>query len=182
MPSSEPKAVEITSISRVASIPLVNGAVDVVLSRINQYPITRSGYATAKGIPTSLYNLTEPFQTHLAPVITYADGYANKGIDLAQAQFPAAFETKPEDVTSYVKGTTDNMQRLVREQQASTQKLIDDNVISPAYAVAEGIDKVCLSAMSHPPVVLIRLITEMLLPCRCFPGRCRQDLRRRQAC
>jgi hypothetical protein len=49
------------------------------------------------------------------------------------------------------------MQRLVREQQASTQKLIDDNIISPAYAVAEGIDKVCLSGMSHPPVVLTRL-------------------------
>jgi hypothetical protein len=49
------------------------------------------------------------------------------------------------------------MQILVHGQQASTQKLIDDNVISPAYAVAEGVDKVCLYTMSHPPVVLIRL-------------------------
>jgi hypothetical protein len=49
----------------------------------------------------------EPFQTHLAPVIIYVDGYADNGIDL-QAQFPTAFETKPEDVASYFKGTNDN--------------------------------------------------------------------------
>jgi hypothetical protein len=172
MPSSESKAVEITSISScLYSSPQWRRCTE----QYQPVLITRSVYATAKGISTSLYNLTEPFQAHLAPVITYADGYVNKGIDLAQAQFPAIFETKPEGVTSYVKEMTDNIQRLVRVQQASTQKLMLPLLPLPSL---KALTRLVFHYVSPAGCADKTATTEVLLPCRCFPGRCRQD----QAC
>jgi hypothetical protein len=137
MPSSEPKATEITSISRVVYIPLVNGAVDFVLNAINwQYLITRSGHIAAQGISASLHNLAEPFRTHLAPVITYADGYTNKGIDLRPSSLPLS-RPGPKTWLRMSRG------RMItcRDWFMGNRKLND---ISPADAVADGNDKVCL--------------------------------------
>lgn len=78
----------------------------------------------------------------MAPLIVRADGYANKAVDVVEARFPYPFKAKPEEVTSYVRETRQSASDYYSERRASASKSIDDNVRTPAYAVAEGIDHV----------------------------------------
>jgi hypothetical protein len=69
----------------------------------------------------------------LAPILTSADGYANKGLDAVESRYPYPFKAKPDEVASYV-----------RERRQSTvdaaNQTINDKVTSPVLGVAQGID------------------------------------------
>lgn len=123
-----------TSLSRVASIPIVHdslGTVDGVLSS-NSY--LRSPYTAAKNISASALKLTEPLQERLAPYINQADGYVNKGLDVVQDKFPYPFEAKTEDVANYARERRQSLTNYAA-------KAYNNNVKTPAVNVAQGIDQ-----------------------------------------
>lgn len=125
-----------TFLTRVASIPLISSSLGAVDQTLSSSPYTRSLYPMAKGLSSAAYKYTEPLQIRLAPLISRADGYANKAVDVVESRYPYPFKAKPEEVQDYVRE---------RRQSAaeSINQSIDENVKSPALQVAAGIDHVC---------------------------------------
>ena len=60
---------------------------------------TRSPYETAQGLSKKALTYTEPIQKRLAPILTCADGLANKGLDAVESRIPYAFHTPTQDIT-----------------------------------------------------------------------------------
>ncbi|KAF5357140.1 hypothetical protein D9756_006812 [Leucocoprinus leucothites] len=123
----------LTFLTRVASIPLISSSLGAVDQTLSSSPYTRSLYPMAKGLSSTAYKYTEPFQIRLAPLITRADSYANKAVDVVEARYPYPFKAKPEEVQEYV--------RERRQSAAETiNHSIDEKVKSPALHVATEID------------------------------------------
>ncbi|KAJ7180874.1 hypothetical protein C8R46DRAFT_886129 [Mycena filopes] len=135
--SSSSSPAEITSINRVASIPLIAFLVDHVGGTLAKNPYTASPYSTAKGISASAYKLSEPLQIQLRPVIVTADKYTNKAFDVVEGVFPAPFKTKPEDISGYVR----DRRQSASEYIAGYNKALDEKVRTPAVSVAVGMDQ-----------------------------------------
>ncbi|KAH7877835.1 uncharacterized protein C8R40DRAFT_1224025 [Lentinula edodes] len=121
MPSSSPSThpPELTVISRISSIPLISSSLEIVNDTLSTNTYTRSPYSTALGLSNSAYKLTEPLQTHLAPLIVRADSYANLAVDVVQKRYPSAFTTTPEDVMGYVQNRQKDVGEYVRERRES---------------------------------------------------------------
>ncbi|KXN84053.1 hypothetical protein AN958_00503 [Leucoagaricus sp. SymC.cos] len=122
-----------TFLTRVASIPLVSSSLGAVDQTLSSSPYTRSLYPVAKELSSTAYKYTEPFTIRLAPLISRADSYANKAVDVVESRYPYPFKAKPEEVTEYVRE---------RRQSAaeSINQSIDEKVKSPALHVASEID------------------------------------------
>ncbi|KAH7868094.1 uncharacterized protein C8R40DRAFT_1136180 [Lentinula edodes] len=78
------------------------------------------------GLSNSAYKLTEPLQTHLAPLIVRGDSYANLAVDMVQ-------KTYPKDVMGYVQNRQKDVGEYVRERRES------------AGVIAHDIDKVAVN-------------------------------------
>ena len=131
----QPQVPEITVLSRVASIPIIASSLDQIHSTLSSNVLTRSPYQAAQALTQTAYNISQPLQTRLAPLIVSADGYANKGLDIIEQKYPYPFNVKPEEVASYVRQSRDSV-------VSSANERFDKNVKSPAVGVAEEIDKV----------------------------------------
>ncbi|KAF7356406.1 hypothetical protein MVEN_00973200 [Mycena venus] len=134
MPSSSKQssssAPELTVLTRVASIPLIAWTINQVSCTLEQNRYTSSPYATAKGLSTSAYKYTEPFQIRLAPAITTVDEYANMACDVVESRFPYPFKAKPEEVADYYE-----------QSRLQASKTIDEKVKTPAFTAACEVDK-----------------------------------------
>ncbi|KAJ4488345.1 hypothetical protein J3R30DRAFT_3435248 [Lentinula aciculospora] len=146
MPSSPPSySPELTVISRISSIPLISSSLEMVNGTLSTNAYTRSPYTTALGLSNSAYKLTEPLQTHLAPLIVRADSYANLAIDAVQKRYPSAFTTTPEDVMGYVQNRQKDVDEYVRERRQS------------AGAIAQDIDKKFAPIVDYLEVAVNRI-------------------------
>ncbi|EMD35662.1 hypothetical protein CERSUDRAFT_116400 [Gelatoporia subvermispora B] len=125
---------EITILSRVASIPVVASSLNTIHTTLTNNAYTRQPYTTAQGISKSALSYTEPLQKRLAPVITRADEYANKGLDVIESRYPYPFKTPTEDIYRDLKGQSDHAKDVAN-------KTLDERVRSPALSVAQGIDQ-----------------------------------------
>src|ERR1700724_1606990 len=85
-PSSS--APELTSLHRVASIPLIQCSLITINGVLENNAYTRAPYTAAKNISNSAVKLTEPLQIRLAPLIVQTDDYVNKGLTAVQNRFP----------------------------------------------------------------------------------------------
>lgn len=128
-------APELTSLYRVASIPLVSSSLSTIHSTLSSNSFTKSPYSTATGIAQSALGYTEPLQARLAPLTTRADEYANAGLDVVESRYPYPFKAKPEEITTYVRERGESAFNVAN-------KTIDEKVKSPAYGVVQGIDQV----------------------------------------
>ncbi|KAF4618483.1 hypothetical protein D9613_009746 [Agrocybe pediades] len=129
-----PHAPEITVLSRVASIPMIQSSLGTLNDALSTNTYTRSSYNQAKEISTTAYKLTEPLQVKLAPLIVVADSYANKAVDAVESRYPYPFKVQPEEVASYVRSQKENTTNYVN-------KTIDEKVKAPAYSVVHDIDQ-----------------------------------------
>ncbi|EIW54800.1 lipid droplet-associated perilipin protein [Trametes versicolor FP-101664 SS1] len=129
-----PAQPELTILSRVGSIPLVADSLSTIHSTLTNNAYTRSPYATAQGLTQSALSYTEPIQKRLAPILTKADGLANKGLDAVESRYPYPFQTPTEDIIKDLKGHSDHAKDVAN-------KTLDDKVRTPAYQVAQGIDQ-----------------------------------------
>ncbi|KAG9019789.1 hypothetical protein FRB90_007932 [Tulasnella sp. 427] len=114
---------EIKSIDKLAAIPIVHDSLSTLHQTLTTYVPTAYGYGQA--LTTSAYSLSAPLQVRLAPLIVSADGYALKGLDAAQAKFPAPFTVKTEDVVQGIKTRKDSAVNAVTK---------------PVYGLANGVD------------------------------------------
>jgi len=114
---------EIKSIDRVTSIPIVQDSISVIHNTLTTY--TPTVYAYGQAIGSSAYSLSAPLQVRLAPLIVGADGYALKGLDVAQERFPTPFTIKSEEVFEGIKSTRDSAVNAVTR---------------PVYGLAAGVD------------------------------------------
>jgi hypothetical protein len=130
-----PAAPELTILHRVASIPLIADSLSTVHQTLSTNPYTRSPYATAQGLSKFALGYTEPLQKTFAPLLVRVDGLANKGLDVAESQYPYPFKTPTEDIVKDIKGRSDQARDLAN-------KTIDEKVKTPALNVAQGIDQV----------------------------------------
>ncbi|KAI0298656.1 hypothetical protein B0F90DRAFT_1632353 [Multifurca ochricompacta] len=127
-------APELTVLNRVASIPLVNDSLSAVHESLISNPLTRSPYTTAQALSSSALRYSEPIVVKLAPIITRADGYANKGLDVVESRYPYPFKVQGEDIIKAVKERSDYARDMAN-------KTLDERVRNPAYTAAQGIDQ-----------------------------------------
>ncbi|THH17701.1 hypothetical protein EW146_g3169 [Bondarzewia mesenterica] len=132
--TQSPPTPEITVISRVASIPLVNDSLAAAYSTVSSNPYTLQVYNTAHAISSSAVRYSEPLASRLAPLIVRADGFANKAVDAVEQRYPYPFKTPTGEIYNDLKGSADHA-------KGYATKTLDDKVKNPAVAVAQGIDQ-----------------------------------------
>jgi hypothetical protein len=142
LPSPPPTAPELTVLNRVVSIPIISSSLESIHCALSSNAYTRSSYSTAKGISNSAYKYTEPLQIRFAPLIVYADDYANKAVDVVESKYPYPFKAKTEEVADYVRDRRRSASEYIRERRETANKTIDDKVKNPAFTAAQGIDQV----------------------------------------
>ncbi|KAL7416224.1 hypothetical protein BDY24DRAFT_378866 [Mrakia frigida] len=113
----------LTSVGRVANIPVVNDSLNQLHAIANSTTITTKAYNLAEGIVKSGYSLAEPVLGYGRPVIEGVDGYANKGLDFAEKTFPYPFQTKTEQIVADARKPAD--------QAYGVAKGVYDNRIAP---------------------------------------------------
>lgn len=128
---TQTKAPEITAFNRVISIPLIASPLGYIHNAFSTNAYTKAPYSTAQGLGQSAWNFSEPIQARLAPLITTADVFANKGLDAVETRFPYPFTAQPEDVAAYV-----------RERRTMAYDAANKRVVEPAYGLAKGVDQV----------------------------------------
>lgn len=162
-----------TSIDRVAQIPFIHDMLSAVISALEANAYTRYGYGTAKDLSATVYKYAQPYEPRFAPVLHTADGFANKTLDTVQGKFPDAFVAKPEDLVSYVRDS-------VNARRDSVSKVIDLRVKTPAVAVAENVDRVCLLLLSPTSfLILFRVARDLLTRSRLWLRKHLMESRRR---
>ncbi|KAF9446037.1 lipid droplet-associated perilipin protein [Macrolepiota fuliginosa MF-IS2] len=140
---------QLTILARVASIPLISSSLDTIDQTLSSNAYTRSLYPTAKGLSSSAYKYTEPIQIRLAPLITRADGFANKAVDVVEARCPYPFKVKPEEVTEFVRERRDSAAELVNHSI--------DGVKNPAVQAATNLDQRFAPIVDYLEVVIKRI-------------------------
>ncbi|KAG8894185.1 hypothetical protein FRB99_001426, partial [Tulasnella sp. 403] len=133
-------APEIKSLDRVASIPLVHDSLSAIQHTLSTY--TPTAYAYGAAIGNSAYSMSAPIQARLAPLIVSADGYALKGLDVAQAKFPTAFSIKPEEVIEGIRHRRDSAVGVVTR---------------PVYGIANGVDSSLAPIVDRLEIALQKL-------------------------
>ncbi|KAJ7252486.1 hypothetical protein C8J57DRAFT_1722741 [Mycena rebaudengoi] len=141
MPSSSSSVPEVKIFARVADIPILAYCLRQASDMLSSNRYTAPPYSTAKGLSSTAYNYTAPYAAPLGPVISYADEYANKAVDLVQRNYPYPFEAKPEDVACYVRERRQSAVDYVSERRLSANKAIDEKVTTPVITVACGLDQ-----------------------------------------
>ncbi|KAI0641365.1 lipid droplet-associated perilipin protein [Trametes meyenii] len=149
---SAPAQPELTILTRVSSIPLVADSLSTIHSTLSNNPYTRSPYATAQGISKSALSYTEPIQKRLAPILTKADGLANKGLDAVESRYPYPFQTPTEEIIKDLKGHSDHAKDVAN-------KTLDEKVRTPAYQVVQGIDQKFAPIVDYFAVAVSKLHT-----------------------
>ncbi|KAH9916952.1 uncharacterized protein BXZ73DRAFT_53500 [Epithele typhae] len=125
---------ELTIFTRVGSIPLVADSLNTINSTLTNSPYTRSPYAAVTTISKNVLTYTEPLQKRLSPILTRADGFANKGLDVVEARIPYPFHATTEEVIKDLKANSDHAKDVAT-------KTIDERVRTPAMNLAQGIDQ-----------------------------------------
>ncbi|KAG6872493.1 hypothetical protein C0995_009355 [Termitomyces sp. Mi166 len=139
-------AAELTILHRVANIPLVTFSLQSIDGALSNNTYTRSSYTTAKNLSKSAIKRTEPLQTRFAPIISQADGFANKAYDAVESRYPYPFKAKPEEVVSAIQEGKQHASELLNGAYNGVNKKIDANIRTPAINAATGIDK-CFSPL-----------------------------------
>ncbi|KAL6300936.1 lipid droplet-associated perilipin protein [Sparassis latifolia] len=125
---------EITIISRVASIPLIEDTLGAIHTTLTNNTYTRQTYTTAQGVSKYALSYAEPLQKTFSPLIVRADGLANKTLDAVESRYPYPFKTHAGDLVKDLRGKSDEAYNVAN-------KTIDERVKTPAYNVAQGIDQ-----------------------------------------
>jgi hypothetical protein len=121
-------------LQRVYSIPIVTDGLTAVHTTLSQNAYTQGAYSTATALGTQAYQLTEPIQVRLAPVLVRADGFANKGLDVVEGRFPYPFQTPTDQIVGDLKTQADNARNVA-------SKTIDERIRAPVSGIVLGVDK-----------------------------------------
>ena len=135
MPPQPQAPPQLTVLNRVASIPLVSDSLAALHATLINNAYTKTPYSAAQAIGTKAYQISEPIQVRLAPVLTRADGLANKAVDIVESRYPYPFKTPTEEIYGDIRQTTEHAYDVAN-------KTIDTRVRTPAYGLAQGVDKV----------------------------------------
>jgi len=149
--------------SRVLAIPLVSQSIDTIHGTLSNSPYTKGVYQTGSGFAQAAYDtatrvtVSSPVYPRLQPVITAADGYANKGLDTIQSRFPYPFETSADKVYNDLKKAPEDARNVA-------YKTIDERITTPAYGIAKGVDSVSALFFALPISYLIHPNFQRLAP------------------
>ncbi|KAL5480784.1 hypothetical protein ACEPAI_9724 [Sanghuangporus weigelae] len=125
---------QLTVLTRVASIPLINDSLTSLHSTLLNNSLTKTPYSTAQALSSYAISVTEPIQVRLAPVIRGADGLANKAVDVVESRYPYPFHAPTEEIYGTIKAHSEHAYGFAN-------KTIDDKVRAPAYGIVHGIDQ-----------------------------------------
>ncbi|KAJ1311595.1 hypothetical protein OPQ81_010073 [Rhizoctonia solani] len=135
----------LTSIDRVGRIPVVNDALTTIDGILSQNSYSKGLYSTAQACSERAYNLSQPVQIRLAPVIGRVDGYANKGLDALESRWPYPFQVTTEQVISTLRQGPDAAYGLAAAYANAASKAYEDRVKMPAYGLVSKVDSTLLT-------------------------------------
>ncbi|KAH0581338.1 hypothetical protein H2248_012430 [Termitomyces sp. 'cryptogamus'] len=140
--TTETKApAELTILYRLGKIPLVTFSLQSIDGALSNNAYTRGSYSAAKELSKSAIKRTEPLQTRLAPIISQADGIANKACDAVESRYPYPFKAKPEEVATAIQEQKQHASDFLNGAYSDVNKKIDTNIRTPAINAATSIDK-----------------------------------------
>lgn len=145
---------ELTILSRLRSIPLVTFSLQSIDGALSNNAYTCGSYSAAKELSKTAIKHTEPLQTRLAPIISQADGFANKAYDAVESRYPYPFKAKPEEVASAIQEKRQHASDFFNGTYNDVNKKIDANIRAPAINAATGIDKVRYSSFVLGALIL----------------------------
>ncbi|KAF8604985.1 hypothetical protein BDV93DRAFT_470800 [Ceratobasidium sp. AG-I] len=146
-----------TSIDRVGKIPLVNETLVSLNSILSQNAYSKGLYSTAQAYGERAYNLSQPVQVRLAPVIGRADGYANKGLDALESRWPYPFQASTEEVVGTLKQGPDVAYGLAAAYADAANKVYESKVKAPAYGLVVRADSTLTPIVDRFEVVVNKL-------------------------
>ncbi|CAE6454226.1 unnamed protein product [Rhizoctonia solani] len=135
----------LTSVDRVGKIPVVNDTLATINSILSQNAYSKGLYSTAQAYSERAYNLSQPVQTRLAPVIGRVDGYANKGLDALESRWPYPFHVTTEEVVGTLRQGPDAAYDLAATYANAATKVYEDRVKTPAYVLVSKVDSTLLT-------------------------------------
>ncbi|KAH7345145.1 hypothetical protein B0J17DRAFT_638565 [Rhizoctonia solani] len=135
----------LTSVDRVGKIPVVNDTLATINSILSQNAYSKGLYSTAQAYSERAYNLSQPVQTRLAPVIGRVDGYANKGLDVLESRWPYPFHVTTEEVVGTLRQGPDAAYDLAATYANAATKVYEDRVKTPAYVLVSKVDSTLLA-------------------------------------
>ncbi|CAE6518207.1 unnamed protein product [Rhizoctonia solani] len=142
-PPAEPS--HLTSVERMGKIPVVNDTLATINAILSQNTYSKGLYSTAQAYSERAYNLSQPVQIHLAPVIGRVDGYANKGLDALESRWPYPFQVTTEEVISTLRQGPDTAYGLATAYANVATKAYEDRVKTPAYVLVSKVDSTLLT-------------------------------------
>ncbi|CAE6429713.1 unnamed protein product [Rhizoctonia solani] len=139
------EAPHITSVDRVGKIPVVNDTLTTINAILSQNAYSKGLYSTAQAYSERAYNLSQPVQVRLAPVIDRVDGYANKGLDALESRWPYPFQATTEEVIGTLRQGPDAACGLAASYANAATKAYEDRVKTPAYVLVSKVDSALLT-------------------------------------
>ncbi|KAF8680356.1 lipid droplet-associated perilipin protein [Rhizoctonia solani] len=138
-------APHVTSVDRVSKIPVVNDTLTTINTILSQNAYSKGLYSTAQAYSERAYNLSQPVQIRLAPVIGRVDGYANKGLDALESRWPYPFQATTEEVIGTLRQGPDAAYDLAASYASAATKIYEDRVKTPAYVLVSKADSALLT-------------------------------------
>ncbi|CAE6422251.1 unnamed protein product [Rhizoctonia solani] len=135
----------LTSVDRVGKIPVVNDTLATINSILSQNAYSKGLYSTAQAYSERAYNLSQPVQIRLAPVIGRVDGYANKGLDVLESRWPYPFHATTEEVIDTLRQGPDIAYGLATAYANAATKAYEDRVKTPAFVLVSKVDSTLLT-------------------------------------
>ncbi|CAE6520554.1 unnamed protein product [Rhizoctonia solani] len=135
----------LSSVDRVGKIPVVNDTLATINSILSQNAYSKSLYSTAQAYSERAYNISQPVQVRLAPVIGRVDGYANKGLDVLESRWPYPFHATTEEVIGTLRQGPDAAYGLAATYANAATKAYEDRVKTPAYVLVSKVDSTLLT-------------------------------------
>ncbi|KDN50335.1 hypothetical protein RSAG8_01671, partial [Rhizoctonia solani AG-8 WAC10335] len=130
----------LTSVDRVGKIPVVNDTLTTINSILSQNAYSKGLYSTAQAYSERAYDLSQPVQIRLAPVIGRVDGYANKGLDALESRWPYPFHVTTGEVIGTLRQGPDFAYGLAAAYANAATKTYEDRVKTPAYVLVSKVD------------------------------------------
>lgn len=130
------------TVSLIAEVPLVAGAVDYALSVIKGNPLLYRSYLLGENVFVKSLQITEPITSRFSTPLAAADGLAAYTLRLAKSKVPYPFEVRWEDLISFASTPVNSANEIVSNYRTNAQSLYDTHVKDNAKSVYEQTGKV----------------------------------------
>ena len=130
MPTTQ-QLVHSEALGKIASVPLVSGAIAYASTAISYFPIIERAYNFGDSVLAKALESIQPVTNAFAPQLKYIDSVAAGIIGYVENKFPYPFHVMPDDIAQYVEAKKDYGVGVFEGYKSTVEKTYDDRVVVP---------------------------------------------------